>query len=430
MKLQDCEVIVTAPPAPGWGGRYWILVKLTTNDGITGWGECYAASVGPEAMRAVIADVFDRHMQGESPERIEMMFRRAYSSGFTQRPDLTVMGAFSGLEIACWDILGKARDRPVHALLGGRMNDRIRAYTYLYPLPDHEIGPFWNSPQMAAEAAAEAVKDGWTAVKFDPAGPYTLRGGHQPAMRDIERSVAFCRAVRDAVGDRADMLFGTHGQYSVPGAIRLGQAIAPYGPLWYEEPIPPDNLLDFQQVAERQPVPVATGERLTTRAEFATLLRTGGAHILQPALGRAGGIWEGRKIAALAESFGAEIAPHLYAGPVEWAANLQLAAAIPNLLLAETIDTPFHRALINHKLRVDGGYIEIPDTPGLGIEVDEALARAHPYDGDALHLQMQEAPCNYSEENNFAGGAPPPEEPLPTSTQTGPSRADDREPIR
>ena len=131
MKLADLDVIVTAPPKPGWGGRYWILVKVTTDTGITGWGECYGASVGAEAMGHVIRDVFERHMEGESPENIELMFRRAYSAGFTQRPDLTVMGAFSGLEIACWDILGKHRGRPVHALIGGRVNERIRAYTYL-----------------------------------------------------------------------------------------------------------------------------------------------------------------------------------------------------------------------------------------------------------------------------------------------------------
>ncbi|MEM9637614.1 MAG: mandelate racemase/muconate lactonizing enzyme family protein, partial [Pseudomonadota bacterium] len=150
MKLKDLDIIVTAPPAPGWGGRYWILVKLTTDDGITGWGECYAASVGPQAMRGVIEDVFTRHMAGENPENIERMFRRVYSSGFTQRPDLTVMGAFSGLEIACWDILGKARGRPVWALLGGKMNDRVRAYTYLYPLPQHDMTAFWTNPEMAA----------------------------------------------------------------------------------------------------------------------------------------------------------------------------------------------------------------------------------------------------------------------------------------
>ena len=111
MKLKDLEIFVVAPPAPGWGGRYWIFTKLTTDDGIVGYGECYASTVGPKAMNAVIEDVFDRHMQGENPENIELMFRRAYSSGFTQRPDPTVMGAFSGLEIACWDILGKARNR-------------------------------------------------------------------------------------------------------------------------------------------------------------------------------------------------------------------------------------------------------------------------------------------------------------------------------
>lgn len=170
MKLQDLDIIVTAPPAPGWGGRYWILVKLTTDTGIIGWGECYASSVGPDAMTAVIRDVFDRHMAGENPENIELMFRRAYSSGFTQRPDLTVIGAFSGLEIACWDILGKDRDRPVHALMGGRLNDRIRAYTYLYPLPHHDLPAFWGSAEMAAEAAKHYVDQGYTAIKFDPAG--------------------------------------------------------------------------------------------------------------------------------------------------------------------------------------------------------------------------------------------------------------------
>ena len=206
MKLQDLDIIVTAPPAPGWGGRYWILVKVTTDTGVIGWGECYASSVGPEAMKHMIRDVFERHMMGENPENIELMFRRAYSSGFTQRPDLTVMGAFSGLEIACWDILGKDRDRPVYALLGGRMNDRIRAYTYLYPLPRHDLTDFWTSPEQAGECAAEMVRRGYTAVKFDPAGPYTFRGGHMPAMSDISLSVAFCKAIRE--GPHQKMLWG------------------------------------------------------------------------------------------------------------------------------------------------------------------------------------------------------------------------------
>lgn len=406
MKLDTLDVIVTSPPAPGWGGRYWILVKVTTDTGITGWGEVYAASVGPQAMIHVIRDVFGRHMAGENPENIEVMFRRAYSSGFTQRPDLTVIGAFSGLEIACWDILGKDRDRPVHALIGGAVQTRIRAYTYLYPTAkSHTLPDFWIDPDMAAESAVAMVEKGYTAVKFDPAGPYTIRAGHMPAMSDITRSVAFCRAIREAVGDRADLLFGTHGQFSTGGAIRMGTAIAPFSPLWFEEPIPPDNLPELGRIAAQVPIPVAVGERLTTVAEFAQAL-CHGVSIVQPALGRAGGIWQGKKIAVLAEAHNAQVAPHLYAGPVEWAANVQLGASIPNLLMAETIETPFHSALIRGTLTVEGGYIQVPTGAGLGIEVDEALARAHPWSGDGLHLQMQEAPVSYHEANVFEGGAP------------------------
>ncbi len=409
MKLSELEIFVVGNPPPGWGGRYFVFVKITASNGLVGYGEVYSASVGPEAMRAVIEDVFERHMAGENPENTELMFRRAYSSGFTQRPDLTVMGAFSGLEMACWDILGKAHERPVYALLGGLMNERIRSYSYLYPLAHHDLNTFWNDPQMMAESAAKMVEQGFTAVKFDPAGPYTVRGGHQPSLSDIERSVTMCRRIRETVGNRADILFGTHGQFTTAGAIRLARRLEPYDPLWFEEPCPPDNLLEFANVAKQCRIPVATGERLTTKAEFATLLRTGGVAILQPALGRSGGILETKKIAAIAESFNAQVAPHLYAGPVEWAANIQLAANIPNLLMVETIQTggDFHRQLIGDTIRWEDGYIVPPTAPGLGIEFDEALARAHPWLGTGLHLEMQEAPCNYSTENVFLGGAPP-----------------------
>ncbi len=408
MKLMDLEIFVVGTPPPGWGGRYWIFVKLTTACGIVGYGEVYAAAVGPAAMQAVIKDVFARHMQGESPENTEKMFRRAYSSGFTQRPDPTVMGAFSGLEIACWDILGKAHGRPVYALLGGLMNERVRSYTYLYPLAHHDLKEFWTSPELHAESAAEMLKLGFTAVKFDPAGPYTMRGGHQPAMSDIETSVNICRAIRNVVGDKADLLFGTHGQFTTSGAIRLGRRLEEFDPLWFEEPIPPDNLAEFARVADAVRIPIATGERMTTKVEFAAALRAG-VSILQPALGRSGGILETKKIAAIAEVHNAQVAPHLYAGPVEWAANIQLSANIPNHLVTETILTggDFHLALVKHSITWDDGFIHAPTAPGLGIEFDEDLARANPYEGRELHLQMQDEPCDYKGGNNFAGGAPP-----------------------
>ena len=407
MRITNLDVIVTAPPAPGWGGRYWILVKLTTNTNVVGWGECYASSVGPKAMTTVIEDIFERYFLDQSPENIELMFRRTFSSGFTQRPDLSVMGAFSGLEIACWDILGKERNRPVWALLGGKMNESIRAYSYLYPLENHDLKSFWTSPEDAAESASDLVSRGYTALKFDPAGPYTMRGGHQPALSDIELCVSFMEEIRAAIGNRADLLLGTHGQFTTSGAIRLGQAIERFNPLWFEEPIPPDNLLEFQKLARSLKVPIASGERLTTKYEFATLLRSGGISILQPALGRAGGIWEMKKTSAIAEVFNAQMAPHLYAGPIEWAANIQLAVSIPNILLLETIETNFHDELIKSSIQVDDGYITAPQGPGLGIEVNEDLARQNPFDGEGLHLMMQDEPCDYKNGNFFLGGAPP-----------------------
>ncbi|MEM8822409.1 MAG: mandelate racemase/muconate lactonizing enzyme family protein [Pseudomonadota bacterium] len=403
MKLADLEIFVVAPPAPGWGGRYWIIPKLTTACGIVGYGECYASAVGPDAMRAVIADVFDRHMAGEDPENIELMARRVWGSGFTGRPDPTVWGAFAGLEIACWDILGKARDRPCWALLGGKLNDRLRAYTYLYP--DDGMGDaFWTSPEMQAQVARDRIEEGWTAVKFDPAGPYTIFGGHQPAQRDIALSVEMCAAIRGAVGHRADLLFGTHGQFTAAGAIRLGRALEPYDPLWFEEPVPPDDPYAMAEVAQAVPIPVAGGERLCGLSEFANLLRLGGASILQPALGRLGGLSEGRKLAALAQGFGAQLAPHLYCGPVEFAASVALGTTIPNLLMVEAIETPFHHALAPGP-KVEEGFVTAPDLPGLGISFDEDLARAHPYEGDRLHLEMQAAPCDYANGNAFTGGA-------------------------
>ena len=407
MKLTDLETFVVGNQTPSIGGRYFIFVKLTTDTGISGYGEVYSASVGPEAMKAVIQDVFERHMLGTNPENIEMMFRRAYSAGFTQRPDLTVIGAFSGLETACWDILGKEHDRPVYALIGGLMNERIRSYTYLYPLPHHDENYFWISPDLQAESAIEMVKLGFTALKFDPAGPYTLRGGHMPAMTDIDLSVRMCKAIRGAVGTKADLLFGTHGQFSTGGAIRLGHAIEPYNPLWFEEPVPPDNVEAMARVANALRIPVATGERLTTKAEFASVLRSGAANIVQPALGRSGGILETKKIAALAEVHNAQVAPHLYAGPVEWAANIQLAANIPNLLLLETIKTGggFAGDLIKSSITWDAGYVVAPTGAGLSIEFDEELARANPYDDKYLHLEMREEACDYTNGNAFVGGS-------------------------
>jgi L-alanine-DL-glutamate epimerase-like enolase superfamily enzyme len=294
----------------------------------------------------------------------------------------------------------------VHALWGGRVWERLRSYSYLYPGPGEDPAAFYNDPDASAACAARMVEAGFTAVKFDPAGAYTIHGGRQPTMADLARSEAFCRAVRAAVGDRADMLFGTHGQFTPAGAIRLARRIAPYEPLWFEEPVPPDLPLDVARVAAASPVPIACGERLTTKAEFAALLRAGGVGIVQPSLGRVGGLLEARKVAAMAEGFGVQVAPHLYAGPIAWAAAIQLALGCPNFLILESIGTGagFHADLVRGGIRWEDGYVLPPQGPGLGVEIDEAVARAHPWSGGRLHLEMSEEAPDPRSGGTFAGG--------------------------
>ncbi len=395
MKLTDCEVFVVGNPPPRKGGRYFIIIKLTTDDGITGVGEVYAATFGPNVVADMVRDVFGRHIEGADPHRIEHLWRLVYGSGYTARPDASLVAVLSGLEIACWDIVGKSAGKPVHDLLGGRCRERIRSYTYLYPAegdtyPAAGGGPtIYDDPDLAAERAADYLAMGFKALKFDPAGPYTIYDGHQPRLDDLERSEAFLKRLREAVGTKADLLFGTHGQFTVSGAKRMARRLEPYEPLWFEEPVPAEMPERMAEVARATSVPVATGERLVTKYEFARVLACGAASILQPALGRVGGILEAKKIAAMAEAHYAQMAPHLYCGPVEGAANVQLAACIPNFLILESIERwdGFHGQLVKG-IRWDEGYVIPPTEPGLGIEFDEDVARAHPYVGDELHLVM------------------------------------------
>ncbi len=403
MKITDIKTWVVGNPPPMTGGRYFIFVRLTTNSNVSGYGEAYSASFSPHLTARMIEDVASRYLIGNDPHNIETFFRRAYSSGFSQRPDPTMMACVSALEMACWDIIGKEAGKPVHKLLGGRVRGRLRSYTYLYPqsgsvYPDEAEGKdaknVYNDPEMAAKAALACVKQGFTAIKFDPAGPYTAFDGHQPALADIDLSARMVAAVRDAVGTRADILFGTHGQFTPSGAIRMARAIEPHDPLWFEEPVPPDNPAAMAKVARATSIPVATGERLTSRAEFAQVLTTGAASILQPNLGRCGGILEAKKIAAMAETFHAQIAPHCYCGPIVAAANIQLAATLPNFLILEAIKDwgGFHAKILKRPLRLEDGNTMVPSEPGLGVELDEAVAEAHPYTGMHLHLEMAPDP--------------------------------------
>jgi galactonate dehydratase len=389
MKLDSVKVFIVGNPPPGFGGRYFVFVKLRTACGIEGVGEAYAATFGPKVVAAMIEDVFVRRFAGRDPFQIESIWREAYGSGFTLRPDVSMMGVLSALEMACWDIIGKAVEQPIYNLLGGKLNERLRSYTYLYP-GEGEGDDFYHDADRSAQRAAEYVKLGFTGLKFDPTGGWSAYDPRQPTQEALARTVRLTRLVREAVGRKADLLIGTHGQFSTSGAIRLARQLEPFDPLWFEEPVPPEMPEQMALVARATTIPIATGERLTTKYEFARVLATGAANILQMNLGRVGGILEAKKVAALAEVHYAQIAPHLYCGPVVGAANIQIATCIPNFLILESIQRwdGFQAQLLKKPIVWQDGFVIPPTEPGLGVELNEAVALAHPYHGDHLHLEM------------------------------------------
>src|ERR1700674_3080092 len=307
MKLTDIRTFVAANPPPGNGGRYFVFVKLTTDGNVHGVGEAYCVPVHPEVVTRMLTDVFESYLAGEDPHNIEKIWRRVYSAGYTQHPDLSLMAVLSALEMACWDIIGKQANQPVYNLLGGRVHERLRSYTYIYARPG-DRSDVYQDPDLAAERAVEYLAQGFTALKFDPAGPYSAFDGRQLSLEALALCERFMRQLRAAVGTRADLLFGTHGQMTAAGAIRLARRLQPYDPLWFEEPVPPDAPEEMARVARATSIPIAAGERLATKYDFARLLRAGSAAIWQMNLGRVGGLLEAKKIAGMAETEHVQIA--------------------------------------------------------------------------------------------------------------------------
>src|SRR6202045_1767467 len=387
MRLTDIRTFIAGNPAPGVGGRYFVFVKLTTDGNVHGVGEAYCVPFHPEVMTRMLTDFFERYLAGEDPQNIEKIWRRVYSAGYTQHPHLSLMAVLSALEIACWDIIGKEANQPVYNLLGGRVHERLRSYTYIYARPG-DRSDVYQDPDLAAERAVEYLAQGFTALKFDPAGPYSAFDGRQLSLEALDRCERFARQLREVVGTRADLLFGTHGQMTAAGAIRLARRLEPYDPLWFEEPVPPDAPEEMAKVARATTIPIATGERLATKYDFGRLLRAGAAAILQMNLGRVGGLLEAKKIAAMAEADHVQSAPHLSCGPVVGAGNIQLAACSPNFLILESIERwdGFHAQILREPVRWENGYVIPPTEPGLGVELNEEFIANFPYTGDKLHL--------------------------------------------
>ena len=353
----------------------------------------------------MIEDVCARHVLGADPFKIERLWRIVYSSGYTQRPDTSLLGVLSGIEMACWDIVGKELNRPVYELLGGQVHERLRSYTYLYP-KDSDEADVYRDPDLAARRASEYALQGFTAVKFDPVGPYSAFDPRQLSLEALDLAERFVKTLRAAVGGRCDLLFGTHGQMTAAGAIRLAKRLEPFDPLWLEEPTPPEMPEEMARVARQTSIPIATGERLATKYEFARVLETGAASILQMALGRVGGILEAKKIAGMAEAHYAQIAPHLYCGPIEGAANIQIGACSPNFLILESIQTwgGFHAEILKAPIRWEDGYVIVPTAPGLGVELNEEVAARHPYTGQGA-ASGDAGPAGVAARRRFEQGA-------------------------
>ncbi len=309
------------------------------------------------------------YLVGKDPRNIEKHYHDIYRDAYW-RGGVVLMSALSAVEMALWDILGKSLGVPVYQLLGGKVNEDCRIY-----INGWFAGA--KTPKEFGEKAKEAVKKGVSAMKWDPFGKNYL----QISNKDLNTALECVSAVREAVGNDVDLLIEGHGRFDVPTGIKIAQELAPFKPMWFEEPVPPNNLEALKAVRDKSPVPISAGERLYTRFDYNELFRSRAADYIQPDISHAGGIMELKKIAAIAEANYIPFAPHNPSGPVANAATLQLAACCPNFTILEIMysDVKYRADITNECLEYENGRIKIPDKPGLGIELNEKACLEHPY---------------------------------------------------
>ena len=370
MKVTAVETILVRNIEPYIGGKHWLFVQLKTDEGIIGLGErptMHAANLQPAI--SMIVDFCEQFVIGRDPFQIESIWQTIYASRHDWRhPSLYMTPALSAIEMALWDIVGKATNQPIYNLLGGQVHEQLRAYAYM---PTEGI---WENPLKAGEIAIKLVEEGNSACKLDPFTPFFP----QPrdfSLKTIRHVAKIFRAIRDAVGDELEVGIGTHGQFTTAVAIRVAKELEEFSPFWFEEPVPPENIDEMARVAAHTSIPIATGERLVTKFEFAELLKKQAAQILQLDVGQCGGILEAKKIAGMAEAHYAMIAPHMYCGPVAAAAAVQLDTCSPNFLIQEYNGAGLHSDIFKEPIRFEQGFITPPTGPGLGVELDDAVVK-------------------------------------------------------
>jgi len=363
MKITAIDTFLVGNP---W--KNWLFTRVSTDDGLYGIGEGTANAFGKTVEAAV--HELKPLVLGMDPFQVEMitqkMVRDVYSEGGQVH-----MSAVAAVEIACWDIIGKATGQPIYNLWGGRCHSRLRAYANGW-----YRGP--RTPESFGEKAKEVARRGYTALKFDPFGS----NWRTMTAEEFDLSLNIVAAVREAVGRSVDILIEGHSRFNVSTALQVARALEPHRPMWFEEPVPHTNIAAMVEVARSSPVPIATGESFSNKQQFAELVAHNVVSIYQPEPLALGGIFATRKIADMVDAHYGMIAPHSAQGPICSAACVQLNASLANFLIHEIFDefnVSWEKKILTHPVEVKDGYIEIPERPGLGTDLVLEEAVKHPY---------------------------------------------------
>jgi galactonate dehydratase len=373
------KITKVTPLVLGTGWRDLTFVKVETDEGLTGVGEARVLN-RTEAVLGYLTEAAPRYVLGSDPFEIERLVSRMFREDF-ESADTVVMTGIALVEIACWDIIGKALGQPVYRLLGGAVRDRVKAYANGWYTVE-------RSPEEFHAAAQRVVARGYRALKLDPFG-----AGFYELSRDEKlRSISLVEAVRDAVGPDVEIMVEMHGRFSPVAAAEMAAELARFKPSWFEEPVPPENTAALKKAADAIAplgIPIATGERLHTLYAYREVLELQAADILQPDVTHIGGILNTKKLAAWAEAYYMLVAPHNVGGPVSTAASLHLAASLPNFKILEHFND-FGEAYVKTAApglpEVVDGYFALPTGPGLGVTLDEDVIAAHPRQGAHFNL--------------------------------------------
>ncbi len=371
MKITDVKTLVM-----GTSWRNLTFVKVETDEGLTGVSEVRMNN-RTDALVAYLDGAKKRHVIGSDPFNTEDLYLRMFRNDYGRAGEIAATG-ISVVEIACWDIIGKALDQPVYRLLGGACRDKLKAYANGWYKVE-------RTPEEFHTAAKQVLEKGYHALKFDPFGA----GFYELSYEERLRSVSLVEAVRDSVGPEVEILVEMHGRFSPAMAIQIARELEPFEPSWVEEPVPPDNLAALAKAADSINLPVATGERLHSKFEYRELINLQAADILQPDITQTGGLLEAKKIAAIGDMCYMLVAPHNVGGPVSTATALHFSACTSNFKIQEHFND-FSEAWVKEAAtgcpEVIDGYFSLPNGPGLGMTLNEDLIAEHPYREGSFNL--------------------------------------------